>query len=230
VTAEQKLKINRAARQGAFAILGTMKGKDAEGLLARWMDDLLAKKLELELHLDILEAARVSSSAAIKEKLARFEATRPKGDSLAPWREALVGGDAEAGRHIFLHRAEVSCLRCHKVAGQGGDVGPDLSGIGARQNREYLLESLVDPNRQIAKGYETVVLTTTKGKTVAGIVKAEDKDSVKLMTAEGKLVVVAKKDIDERQAGKSAMPEDVVKHLSRRELRDLVEFLANLKK
>jgi quinoprotein glucose dehydrogenase len=230
VTAEQKLKINRTARQGAFAILGTMKGQDAEGLLGRWMDDLLAKKLEPGLHLDLLEAARASSSTAIKQQLARFEAERPRGDHLTAWREALVGGDAEEGRRIFLHKAEVSCLRCHKVAGQGGDVGPDLSGIGARQNREYLLESLVDPNRQIAKGFETVVLTTTKGKTVAGIVKAEDRKSVKLMTAEGKLVIVAKKDIDERQTGKSAMPDDVVKHLSRRELRDLVEFLASLTK
>ena len=106
---------------------------------------------------------------------------------------------------------------------------PILAGIGTRQKRDYLLESLVDPNRQIAKGFETVLLTTTKGKVVAGIVKAEDKDSVRLMTAEGKLLVVPKKEIEERQAGKSAMPEDLIKHLSRREMRDLVEFLANLK-
>ena len=229
VTAEQRLKINRSARQGAFAILGTMKGKEAEGLLSRWMDELLARKLEAELHLDLLEAARTSASTTVKQKLARYESARPKGDHLAAWREALTGGDAEEGRRIFLHRAEVSCLRCHKVGGQGGDVGPDLSGIGARQKRDYLLEAIVDPSRQIAKGFETVILTTTKGKTVVGIVKAEDKQSVKLMTAEGNLVIVPKKEIDERQAGKSAMPEDVVKHLSRRELRDLVEFLANLK-
>jgi quinoprotein glucose dehydrogenase len=50
-----------------------------------------------------------------KEKLARFEASRPKGDHLASYRETLAGGDVEAGRRIFFTRAEVSCMRCHKV-------------------------------------------------------------------------------------------------------------------
>ena len=69
----------------------------------------------------------------------------------------------------------------------------------------------------------------TDGQTVTGILKSEDAKEVRLMTAEGKLVVVAKSDIDERQPGKSAMPEDIVKKLSKAELRDLVEFLAGLK-
>ena len=59
--------------------------------------------------------------------------------------------------------------------------------------------------------------------------KAEDAKEVKLMNAEGQTIVVLKTQIDERQAGKSAMPEDVIKHLSKSELRDLVEFLAGLK-
>ncbi len=67
------------------------------------------------------------------------------------------------------------------------------------------------------------------GKSVAGVLKGEDAQEVRLMTAEGKLVVVPRKQIDERQTGKSAMPEDVIKYLSKSELRDLVEFLASLK-
>ncbi len=54
-------------------------------------------------------------------------------------------------------------MRCHKVNGIGGEVGPDLTGIGKKQQRDYLLESIVDPNKQIAKGYETVVITLTNG-------------------------------------------------------------------
>jgi quinoprotein glucose dehydrogenase len=73
------------------------------------------------------------------------------------------------------------------------------------------------------------VLTTTKGKNITGIIKAEDKENLTLMTPEANLVTVAKKDIEERQAGKSAMPEDLVKHLTLFELRDLVEYLASLK-
>src|SRR5208283_2200590 len=154
---------------------------------------------------------------------------RPRNDHLANYREAIAGGDPEAGRRIFLHKSEVSCVRCHKLQGEGGEVGPDLTGIGARQNREYLLESIVDPNKQIAKGFETVVLGLKNGTVQIGIVKSEDDKEIRLMTADGKLVKVAKDQVEERQTGKSAMPEDIIKQLSKAELRDLVEFLARLK-
>ena len=130
---------------------------------------------------------------------------------------------------LFYNKAELSCVRCHKVKGEGGEVGPDLTGIGSKQKRDYLLESIVAPNKQIAKGYELVQLTLANGQQVSGVVKSEDAKVVRLLTPEGKPVVVKKEDIEERQVGKSAMPEDVVKNLSRREVRDLVEWLASLK-
>ncbi len=216
-------------RQGAFSVLAGMTTPEAEALLARELDRLLAGKEPPEVRLDLLEAAAHHPAPAIKGRIAKYEAARPRGDHLARYREALAGGDAEAGRHIFFERAAVSCLRCHKVGGVGGEVGPDLTGIGGRQKRDYLLESIVDPNRQIAKGFETVVLTLTSGKYVTGVIKSEDASSVRLMTPEGALVTVPKADIDERNRGKSAMPEDLTKYLSRSDLRDLVEFLAGLK-
>jgi quinoprotein glucose dehydrogenase len=214
-------------KQSALAVLGDMKNDEAAAALGQALDRLLAKDYPPEQALDLLEAA--AKQPALKAKLAKYEAGRAKGDDVAGYRESLVGGDAEAGRHVFFTKAEVSCLRCHKVKGEGGDVGPDLTGIGGKQTRDYLLESIVDPNKQIAQGFETVVLTLTNGKVVSGIVKGEDAKEVKLMTAEGQLVTVPKAKIDERARGKSAMPDDVTKHLSRRELRDLVEFLATLK-
>jgi quinoprotein glucose dehydrogenase len=148
---------------------------------------------------------------------------------VARFRDSLRGGDAENGRQIFLHKTEVSCLRCHKVRGEGGEVGPDLSGIGSRQPREYLLESIVAPNRQISKGFETVVLYLSTGRTVQGVVKAEDAGTIRLVTPEGEAVTVAKDQIEDRQTGKSAMPDAMMEQLSPFELRDLVEFLAGLK-
>jgi quinoprotein glucose dehydrogenase len=214
-------------KQSALAVLGELKGSEADIALGQALDRLLTKDYPAELQLDLLEAA--AKRPALKEKLARYETGLPKGDHLANYREALAGGDAEAGRRVFFTKAEVSCLRCHKVRGEGGDVGPDLTGIASKQKRDYLLESIVDPNKQIAQGFETVVLTLTNGKVVSGIVKAEDAKEVKLMTAEGQLLTVPKAKIDERARGKSAMPDDMMKYLSKRELRDLVEFLANLK-
>jgi quinoprotein glucose dehydrogenase len=230
LTVEQKAVANRVARQGAFAILATLKGKATDDILSGWMDRLLAGKVPAEVQLDLLEAARAASSATVKSKLKRYEATRPRGDPLALYREALVGGQGGEGKRVFLHKAEVSCLRCHKLNGEGGEVGPDLTGIGSRQNRAYLLEAIVAPDKQIAKGFETVIITTTRGKVINGIVKAEDKTSLRLITPEGKLMDIPKKDIDDRQKGQSAMPADLLKHLSPREVRDLVEFLSGLKK
>ncbi|HZV07900.1 MAG TPA: PVC-type heme-binding CxxCH protein [Gemmataceae bacterium] len=216
-------------RQQAFAILGDMQAPRAEAELAKWLDKLLAGEVAPETRLDLLDAAARHPTAVIKEKVQRYETTANKNDPLNLYRDVLVGGDAESGRRIFLGKAEVSCLRCHKVQGVGGEVGPDLTGIGSRQKRDYLLESIVAPNKQIAKGFETLVLTLNSGKSVTGVLKSEDAREVRLMTAEGQLLVVRKDEIDERETGKSAMPEDVTKYLSRSEIRDLVEFLAGLK-
>ncbi len=220
---------DRIERQGALAILGDLPGAGADDLLDHWLDLLLRKEVPMELQLDLLEAAAKRRSVVLKEKLAKFEAARSKADHLANYREAMQGGDAEAGRRVFLHKAEVSCVRCHKLKGEGGDVGPDLHGIGSKQGREYLLESIVDPNKQIAKGFETVVLALKSGRVEMGVIKADDARAITIMTAEGKRVTVPKDQIEERSSGKSAMPEDVVKKLTKRELRDLVEFLASLK-
>jgi quinoprotein glucose dehydrogenase len=216
-------------QQTALTLLGELKEADADGLLSHWLDRLLAGKAQPAVHLELLQAAERRTAPEIKQKLAKFEASRRKDDSIAPYRESLAGGNARAGREIFLNKTEVACLRCHKVRGQGGEVGPDLTGIGAKQTREYLLESIVDPNKQIAKGFETVVLGLKDGTTVSGIVKEEDANRIRLITPEANYVTVAKKDIEIRETGKSAMPEDVIKHLSKSDLRDLVEFLANLK-
>jgi len=120
-------------------------------------------------------------------------------------------------------------MRCHKIKGEGGEVGPDLTGVGARQPREYLAESIAFPNKQIAKGFETVVLSLKDGTTVTGVLKEENEKEIRLITPEATYLTVAKKDVEARDTGKSAMPDDVIKHLSKSELRDLVEFLAGLK-
>ncbi len=215
-------------RQGALTLLAKVQTPDADQLLEHWLDQMLAQKAPAEIHLDIILAANVNKTPAINKKLAQVEATRDAKNPMSLYREAMVGGDAEAGRKIFFEKSEASCLRCHKVNGLGGEVGPDLTGIGKKQKRDYLLESIVDPNKQIAKGYETVVLTLNNGLTKIGVLKSEDDKVVRIMTAEGQLLAIPKVDIDERSRGPSAMPNDLIQKMSRSEVRDLVEFLAGL--
>ncbi|MSQ96167.1 MAG: c-type cytochrome [Gemmataceae bacterium] len=215
-------------RQGALALLTKVESDEADELLERWLDKLLAGKAPAEIHLDIVLAARDCKKMTVNKKLAQYEATRDAKNPMSVYREAMVGGDAEAGRKIFFEKSEVSCLRCHKVGGVGGEVGPDLAGIGKKHKRDYLLEAIVDPNKQIAKGYESIVITLNSGIIKTGILKSEDAKEVRIMTAEGQFLAIPKADIDERTRGPSAMPSDVIQKLSRSEVRDLVEFLAGL--
>jgi len=216
-------------RQGALALLAGLKTIESDAVLARWLDQLVLDKAPAEIALDILEAVRQRGTPDLKIRLLQYETSRPKSDALGKYRPSLLGGDAERGKDIFFQKAEVSCVRCHKVAGVGGEVGPDLTGIGTRQKRDYLLEAIVDPNKEIAKGFETVVLVLTNGKTHSGILKSEDSKEVRIMTPEGQMLSVPKDQIEERGRGKSAMPDDVLRFLSAVELRDVVEFLAGLR-
>ncbi len=215
-------------RQGALALLAAIPSAEADELLEHWLEQMLAKKAPAEIHLDILLAVNGRKRFVGNPKLAAYEMTRDAKNPLSVFREAQVGGDAENGRRIYFEKTEVSCLRCHKVTGNGGDVGPDLTGIGKKYKREYLLEALVDPDKQIAKGYETTVLTLQNGLVKTGIVKSEDAKEIRLMTAEGQTLTISKAQIDDRTRGPSAMPSDLVQKLSRTEVRDLVEFLAGL--
>ena len=216
-------------QQSGFAALAEMKSPAADELLVAQLKRLNEGKLEPHVQLDLLEAAQQRDEAAIKAELAKFEASRPKENSLAPYRETLLGGNVERGRAIFFERAQVSCVRCHKIGGAGGEVGPELTKVGSEKTREYLLEAIVDPNRQIAKGFETVIIVTLDGRSQAGIVKKEDAESIQILTPEAKLITIAKSEIDERATGKSSMPETVVKQLTKQDIRDLVEYLASLK-
>jgi quinoprotein glucose dehydrogenase len=221
-----------AERQGALAILGTLKGSAADHLLAEWLDALIAGKAALEIHLDLLQAAGGRDSALIKEKVEQYESSRPADDEFLGYRETLYGGDAAAGRKIFMERPDASCVRCHKIHGKGGEVGPDLAGIIMRHDREYILESMLFPNKQIAPGFESLVVQMNDGKAYSGVVKSQtDQDMTLISMEENEAVVVTlkKSDIKRKVKGLSAMPEGMGKVLSKSDLRNLVEFLATAK-
>jgi quinoprotein glucose dehydrogenase len=218
-----------AERQGALLLLGEWNNQDADPLLERWLDKLDEKKAPPEIQLELIEAAAKRSSAEVKAKLKKFEDARAKASLLERFQESLQGGDAEVGQQLFLSKAEASCLRCHKAKGEGGDVGPDLSKIGASKTREYILESILDPNKELAQGYETAVIVLSTGQMYVGVVKNETATELKLQAIDGSEKTIRKNLIEERLRGKSAMPDDVAKTLTKAELRDLVEFLSQLK-
>lgn len=216
----------KVERQSALGMLADTRAPQSLAILSKALDRLLAGDFPLECRLDLLEAASRKTAPELAEKLEIYRTKRDARDPLSQYRECLDGGDPEKGRQIFFERAQVSCVRCHKVGGTGGDVGPELTRIAHDKSREHLLEALVDPNKTIAKGFETVVIRDLDGQIHTGIVKLENEQQMDLMTAEGRLVSVPQDTIEARKSGKSAMPEELTKHLSRFDLRDLVEFLS----
>jgi quinoprotein glucose dehydrogenase len=216
-------------KQSAFGVVATIPGGAADEILAGWMDKLLAGKLAPELKLDLLDAASKRNDPRIKADLAKYDKALDPKDPLAAYRVCLMGGNAADGKKIFFERPEASCVRCHKVHGEGGDVGPVQDGIGTRQNREYMLESIVYPNAKIAPGFESVIVATKTGAGFAGVLKSETADELVLSSPEDGIIKVKKADIVKRDRGLSGMPEGLGQVLSKRDLRDLVEYLASLK-
>ena len=215
-------------KQNAITTLGTLKDGSGDKVLADLLDQLATKKLAPELQLDVLEAAAQRATPALKTQLAAMEAARDKKDDLAAFRECLQGGDAKEGRKVFLEKVEASCVRCHKVGEEGADIGPNLSDVGKRKDRVYILESIVLPNKQIAPGFESVIVTLKNGTSYAGILKSETADLLEINSPEDGLLKVKKADVKARDKGLSGMVDGLGQILTRQDLRNLVEFLGTL--
>lgn len=222
-------------QQSALMTLGEMQGPEVDTLLVEWMDRLLDGNVPDELHLELLTAAGKRDAEPIKQRVDQFEKNRDTTNPASAYVEALSGGDSFQGKKIFTELASVSCLRCHDIPGAGlvtggGTVGPPLNEIGAKQDRQYLLEAIVAPNSKIAKGFETVVVTTDEGQVHIGVLKEETDTELRLMTAQGASVTIDKSTIDERERGASAMPDTIKQQLTKFQIRDLVEYLSRQKK
>lgn len=217
-------------KQEAILTISEIRIPEADRVIETLLDGLIAGKLSKGLWLDVLEAAAGREDQAIKTKLTNWQQSRASNDPLALWRECLEGGDSKLGREIFSEKAEAACMRCHKVKGEGGDVGPDLATIAKKIDREHILRSIVDPNSEITPGYESVILTLTDGNMLAGILRAEDASTITLKSlTDGTPQTIDKSKVKERASLPSAMPPGLGEVLGKRALRDLVQYLVTLK-
>jgi putative membrane-bound dehydrogenase-like protein len=142
---------------------------------------------------------------------------------------ALSGGDAQRGRQVFLG-PKATCAACHCVAGQGGQVGPDLTKIGATRSERDLLEAVVFPSASFVRGYEPYVIHTRSGQSHSGVIRRETADAIVLATGVATEVRILRSAVEEIEPGKvSVMPEGLDRQLSARELADLIAYLRTLK-
>jgi putative heme-binding domain-containing protein len=132
-----------------------------------------------------------------------------------------AAGDPKNGRALFAKH----CAACHKLNGEGGAVGPDLTHAN-RADRDYLLVSLVDPNAVIRKEYMSYAADTTDGRLVTGVITAQTPASVTLTNAKVEATMLRRDEIVSlRESPVSIMPEGLLTPLRPQELRDLFAYL-----
>jgi putative heme-binding domain-containing protein len=199
--------------------------------------EIAKRKLAADVAKIALRVAR-SSGREVKEL---SEALRKAGGLTTPVRtltktqldgfltDVAKKGDAARGEMVY-RRKDQACLKCHAIAGAGGQVGPDMTSIGASAQVDYLVESLLQPNAKIKEGYHSLMVTTDRGKIFTGVKVRETGKELILRDAEDKEIVIPKKEIEEQKNGGSLMPEGLTDELTRGELIDLVRFLSELGK
>jgi putative membrane-bound dehydrogenase-like protein len=199
------------------------------------------------------DARRALAGAALsdteREKLAatRFEgeadalfriltptkrAPSPAAADLSTWlglldnTRAVGDGDPVVGRRVFFSRV-AGCANCHQVDGRGGRIGPDLTLVAGQLSRERLIDSILNPSKEVAPHYVPYAIRTESGETFTGVFVGEDgARNQQFGDVDGKIHRVSAEQIEERKAlDKSIMPENIGQTLTMRELFDLVAFL-----
>ncbi len=139
-------------------------------------------------------------------------------------------GDAERGRILFEAAERTKCAVCHKSGALGGEVGPALTTIGGKFDRPHLIESLLEPSRQIVEGYRTSTLMTVDGEVFSGIIKSASETTLQLVDAAGKQFAIDAADVEARaESATSIMPEGLAEALSLAEFADLIRYLETLR-
>lgn len=140
-------------------------------------------------------------------------------------------GDPAKGEELFFNpESNAACAKCHKVKDKGGDVGPELTGVAGTRDLPFIIESILDPSKVIASGYEPVLIITKEDRYITGIVKGEDDAGIRVADSQGKVLTVRKDEIKQKVFETiSLMPGDFKELLTVEEFHNLLAFLQTLK-
>jgi putative heme-binding domain-containing protein len=207
--------------------------------LARWPagQKYLLRRVALqdwpeELRYPAANALLTSEDAAIRTEAAKYLTLPASADNrpLPLLAELLKqSGDAQRGKLVFAEAG--TCAKCHKVRGEGQEVGPDLSEVGSKLSVEALYESILNPSAGISHSYEMYSLLTADGRTISGLLVSQTDEEIVLKDKDAVLHKVPRSEVDEfARQQKSLMPEDLQKQLTEQQLVDLIEYLKTLRK
>ena len=209
---------------GSEALAAALKGKkipaDAAKIGLRFLQALGGEENDLvkvlrpaaALTTDIAELEPAEQQKIIKEVIA----------------EVAAKGDPARGELVF-RRTDLNCLSCHGIGGAGGQVGPDLAGIGAGAQIDYLVEAVLLPSKVVKEGFEGALVATKKGEFFTGVVKAKTEEEITIRDAVHGEMTFPVADLKRHKIlPVSLMPNGLTATLTRGETLDLVRFLSNL--
>jgi putative membrane-bound dehydrogenase-like protein len=135
---------------------------------------------------------------------------------------ALQSSDLGNGRKLYTQ----NCASCHKLFGEGGTVGPELTGA-QRANLDYILENVLDPSAAVPGDYRVTELELASGRVLSGVVVEESAQAVTVQTPAERVVVPKAEIAGRNQSPVSMMPEGILDKLTEAEVRDLVAYLGS---
>lgn len=209
-------------KRSALGNLAQSDDKKADILLARQF-----AKVDPELELDLLEAAGKAKGANSKAKAKTLKDKLAKLGPLGPFQPTLRGGDARKGKELAMGHPAAQCIRCHKIGSTGGVLGPDLSKVATRLTSEKILESLINPQAELAEGYGLLVATLRDGSTVSGSIVKAGPQSYSIQSPDGKNSTIERSSIENEVLASPMPPTGAI--LSKTEIRDLMAYLNILK-
>jgi putative membrane-bound dehydrogenase-like protein len=134
--------------------------------------------------------------------------------------DVLKRANRDRGHELFVKQ----CAACHKLFGEGGAIGPDITGA-QRHNLDYLLENIIDPNAAVSKDYQMEIVRTVDGRVLTGLIETIGEQTLAVQSINER-VVLPLSDIEERTLSNSSiMPQSMLDALSDEQIRDLIAFL-----
>jgi quinoprotein glucose dehydrogenase len=215
-------------KQEAVLTLGNLPLQNSKKVFDELLQKMSAGKLSPDIYLELSEAIDSTRSNDLAAKYKSISSTLSPDSLHSAYAGTLVGGDADRGRSIFFRNQAAQCIRCHSYDDRGGNAGPRLNGVAARLSREQLLEALISPSARLSPGFGSVTLQMKDGKTIIGTLNGENNTTITVKLGENKNEIIQKDQVAKRTDAQSSMP-DMKLVLSKKEIRDVVSWLAGLK-
>lgn len=214
-------------KQAALLTLGTLPLENSSAVFDKLLVQMKGNKLPVEIQLELAEAIDSTKSVALRKQYKEILVATSPDTVYAPYKAALQGGNPRRGADIFYSHQTAQCIRCHSYGDYGGNAGPRLNGVASRLTREQLLEALVDPSARIAPGYGMISVALSNGKKLSGILQEEKENQLRLKVGNAD-TLINNLDVVHRTNPASSMP-PMRLLLTKKEIRDIVSFLATMK-